>query len=115
MSSLKAEVLAHVVPSQKKEELVKVCSLNMGQDSVSTVADATTLGPSMIMPGAKVAHMMINAGDIQSPDSFPLILKETLLVNTSNHSGPYYMGQNLSSDIANVMSPTPDFDRGHSL
>src|SRR5260370_39123230 len=87
----------------------------MGQDSVSAVADATMLGYSMIMPGAKATHVMINASDIQSPHSLPLILKEALLVNTSNHSGPYYMGQNLSSDITNVTSPTPNFNRGCGL
>ena len=108
------------LPFEMKEESLAVASITvgpliLGKDLTFSVMDAATPESNLIMPGACVACVTIYTSDLMSLENTPLISKEIWLVNTSNHSGPYYMGQNLVSDIMSTMSQTSKFNKGHGL
>ena len=94
-----------ILPSPLKEELLAPASIvvspvEMGKSLASNVT-GRALKFVEIMPGTYATCVMIKPSDIKSLEMVmvPSKLKEMPLVNASNSSGPYYMAQNLVSDI----------------
>ena len=102
------------LPSSLKEESLATasilsCPVEAGESNIAAV---TMLESDSIAPGICATCVTIDTSDFKSPETIPSELRGTLLVNTSNTIGLYYMGQTLASDIINTMSPGCEFNKG---